>query len=102
MLRRFNLIGLAIVSLLVGLGLYTLSLSVAQVRREVDQMDRKIERAREQVRVLQVEFNARAAPAQVEQWNEQMLGLKPPVAQQYSAGASAALRRSEAVADPAR
>lgn len=91
LLRRFEPVAMAIVSMLVAIILYLLSLNVAHVRREIELIDGKLARTRQDLRMLQVEFNARATPAQIEQWNQQMLGLSPPAAHQYSSGGSGGL-----------
>lgn len=66
-----------------AIGCYMLSLNVASERAELVSLERKIIRAKQDIRTLQTELGTRGRMSQLEQWNAEVLALSAPTANQY-------------------
>ncbi|MBB4618773.1 hypothetical protein [Sphingomonas abaci] len=88
------------VSVAVVLGFYLVSLQVANERKKLEQVNRRIATAERDIRALETEFDTRANLAQLERWNGDTLALSAPTAQQF-VGDEAALAAIDVHAAPA-
>ena len=81
---------------IIVLGFYMVSLSVASERNKLEAVNARILRAHRDLRALETEFNTRGNLAQLERWNGEVLALTAPTAAQFVAGetAFASLNRS--------
>ncbi len=66
-----------------AIGCYMLSLNVASERAELTSLERKIIRAKQDIRTLQTELGTRGRMSQLEQWNAEVLALSAPTSNQY-------------------
>lgn len=87
------------VSVAVVLGFYLVSLQVANERKKLEQVNRRIATAERDIRALETEFDTRANLAQLERWNGDTLALSAPTAQQF-VGDEAALAAIDVHAAP--
>lgn len=87
------------VSVAVVLGFYLVSLQVANERKKLEQVNRRIASAERDIRALETEFDTRANLAQLERWNGDTLALSAPTAQQF-VGDEAALASIDVHAAP--
>lgn len=73
-----NGIGWFAVGVVVALGCYTASSRVAAQRERIGAIDRSIDQARSDIRMLKAEFATRANILQIEQWNGDVMRLAAP------------------------
>lgn len=66
-----------------ALSFYLVSLQVASTRGALESAERKIAVAERQIRHLETEFSARASLRQLEAYNQEVLALAAPRAEQY-------------------
>jgi hypothetical protein len=66
-----------------ALGCYMLSLNVASERAELAGLERKIIRAKQDIRTLQTELGTRGRMSQLEHWNAEVLALSAPTSNQF-------------------
>jgi hypothetical protein len=66
-----------------ALGCYMLSLNVASERAELAGLERKIIRAKQDIRTLQTELGTRGRMSQLEHWNAEVLALAAPTSNQF-------------------
>ena len=94
---RLKGLGWLAIAVIVALGFYLVSLQVSVERKKLEQVNREIAMARNDIRSLQTEFQTRANLAQLERWNGEVLALTAPTAAQYmpSGQALAALGSGE-------
>jgi hypothetical protein len=94
---RLKGLGWLAIAVIVALGFYLVSLQVSVERKKLEQVNREIATARNDIRSLQTEFQTRANLAQLERWNGEVLALTAPTAAQYmpSGQALAALGSGE-------
>lgn len=83
--RKLQGIGLVLLVLIFAMMLYPVSLKVAATRSELAQIERDIERTRDNIRYLESELAVRASMRQLEQWNADAFGYSAPTAEQYLA-----------------
>lgn len=69
----------------VVLGFYLVSLQVANERKKLEAVNRRIASAERDIRALETEFDTRANLVQLEKWNGDTLALSAPTAGQYVA-----------------
>lgn len=81
--RKLQGIGLVLLVLIFAMMLYPVSLKVAATRSELSQIEKDIERTRENIRYLESELAVRASMRQLEQWNAESFGYSAPSASQY-------------------
>lgn len=81
--HRLKGIGWLLSCVVVVLGCYMISLSVASERNKLARVDAQIAQAERDLRSLGTEFDTRANLAQLERWNGQVLSLTAPTAGQY-------------------
>ncbi|WP_033073738.1 hypothetical protein [Sphingopyxis sp. MWB1] len=81
--RKLQGIGLVLLVLLFAMALYPVSLKVAATRSELTQIEREIDRTRDNIRYLESELAVRASMRQLEQWNAETFGYSAPSAAQY-------------------
>lgn len=67
----------------VVLGFYLVSLQVANERKKLEGMNRRIASAERDIRALETEFDTRANLVQLEKWNGDTLALAAPTAGQF-------------------
>lgn len=83
---RSHLIGngaLIGIAMLAALGCYTISLKVSSERAAVAKMRTQIVADAHDVRMLQSELRTRARLPELQRWNDSVLALSPPSAQQF-------------------
>lgn len=73
----------------VVLGFYLVSLQVANERKKLEGVNRRIAAAERDIRALETEFDTRANLVQLERWNGDTLALSAPTAGQYVADETA-------------
>jgi hypothetical protein len=81
--RKLQGIGLVLLVLIIAMMLYPVSLKVAATRSELAQINRQIDRTRDNIRYLESELAVRASMRQLEQWNADTFGYSAPSADQY-------------------
>ncbi|WP_447763705.1 hypothetical protein [Sphingopyxis panaciterrae] len=81
--RKLQGIGLVLLVLIIAMMLYPVSLKVAATRSELTQINRQIDRTRDNIRYLESELAVRASMRQLEQWNADTFGYSAPSADQY-------------------
>lgn len=81
--RKLQGIGLVLLVLIIAMMLYPVSLKVAATRSELAQINRQIDRTRDNIRYLESELAVRASMRQLEQWNADTFGYSAPAADQY-------------------
>lgn len=84
--QRLRGLGWLLSCVVVVLGFYMISLSVASERNRLEAVNKRIAQAQRDLRQLETEFNTRANLAQLERWNGEVLALTAPTAQQFVAG----------------
>ena len=78
--KSMALVGAALVSIM---ACYSVSLRVSAERAAVDSMRGKIAGDLQDIRTLQAELRTRARLPELQRWNEQVLALAPPKAEQF-------------------
>ncbi len=81
--QRFRALGWVAGIASAATGLYLISLQVAAERAKLDAVDRRIAAAHRDMRQLQTELGTRASMRQLQKWNEDVLSMEAPRAQQY-------------------
>ena len=71
------------VAMLAALGCYTISLKVSSERATVDRMRAQLVADAKDIRMLQSELRTRARLPELQRWNDSVLALSPPSAQQF-------------------
>jgi hypothetical protein len=84
--KRLEGIGWLALVFVVAILLYPLSLSVATLRSDLTNTDKKIISVKKEIRYLETEFSARANLRQLEHWNKLEYGYSSPKASQYLEG----------------
>ena len=84
--QRLRGLGWLLSCVVVVLGFYMTSLSVASERNKLDAVNARIARAHRDLRQLETEFQTRANLAQLERWNGEVLALTAPAAGQFVDG----------------
>jgi hypothetical protein len=97
--QRLKGLGWLFSCVVVVLGCYMISLSVAAERNKLNAVNLKILQAQRDLRALGTEFDTRANMAQLERWNGDVLALTAPAAAQYVQGEAqfAAMLRNPAM-----
>lgn len=100
--QRLKGLGWLASCVIVVLGCYMVSLSVANERNKLARMNLKIALAERDLRALGTEFDTRANMVQLERWNGEVLALTAPTAAQFleSEVQFASLVRSPNTAQP--
>ena len=96
--QRLKGIGWLLSCVVIVLGCYMVSLSVASERNKLNAVNARIAQAQRDLRALGTEFDTRANYVQLERWNGDVLALTAPTAAQYvrSEQAFAALLKAPA------
>lgn len=81
--QRLKGLGWLLSCVVVVLGCYMVSLSVAGERNKLARVDARIAAAQRDLRALSTEFDTRANLVQLERWNGEVLALTAPAADQY-------------------
>lgn len=81
--QRLKGLGWLVSCVVVVLGCYMVSLSVANERNKLARMNLKIAQAERDLRALGTEFDTRANMVQLERWNGEVLALTAPTAAQF-------------------
>jgi hypothetical protein len=81
--QRFRALGWVAGIASAATGLYLISLQVAAERAKLEAVDRRIAAAHRDMRQLQTELGTRASMRQLQKWNEDVLSMDAPRAQQY-------------------
>lgn len=81
--QRLKGLGWLFSCVVVVLGCYMVSLSVANERNKLGRMNLKIAQAERDLRALGTEFDTRANMVQLERWNGEVLALTAPTAAQF-------------------
>lgn len=81
--QRLKGLGWLFSCVVVVLGCYMVSLSVAAERNKLGRMNLKIAQAQRDLRALGTEFDTRANMVQLERWNGEVLALTAPTAAQF-------------------
>ena len=81
--QRLTGLGWLLSCVVVVLGCYMVSLSVASERNKLVRMNAKIAQAERDLRALGTEFDTRANMVQLERWNGEVLALTAPTATQF-------------------
>ena len=81
--QRLKGLGCLFIFVIVVLGCYMVSLSVANERNKLARMNLKIAMAERDLRALGTEFDTRANMVQLERWNGEVLALTAPTAAQF-------------------
>jgi hypothetical protein len=84
--QRFRALGWVAGIASAATGLYLISLQVAAERAKLEEVDRRIVSAQRDMRQLQTELGTRASMRQLERWNDDVLALAAPHAEQYLRG----------------
>ena len=84
--QRLKGLGWLFSCVVVVLGCYMISLSVAAERNKLNATNLRILQAQRDLRALSTEFDTRANMAQLERWNGDVLALTAPAAAQYLHG----------------
>ncbi len=84
--HRFRALGWVAGIASAATGLYLISLQVAAERAKLEDVDRRIAAAHRDMRQLQTELGTRANMRQLEKWNDDVLALSAPRAEQYLHG----------------
>ncbi|HPU15190.1 MAG TPA: hypothetical protein PK808_03820 [Polymorphobacter sp.] len=71
------------VAMLAALGCYTISLKVSSERAAVDNLRAQVVADAHDIRMLQSELRTRARLPELQRWNDTVLALSPPSAQQF-------------------
>ncbi|MGL4541096.1 MAG: hypothetical protein ACRCUI_01135 [Polymorphobacter sp.] len=69
--------------MLAALGCYTISLKVSSARADVDKLRAELVADSRDIRMLQSELRTRARLPELQRWNDAVLALSPPSAQQF-------------------
>lgn len=81
--QRLKGLGWLLSCVVIVLGCYMVSLSVANERNKLMRLNLKIAQAERDIRSLSTEFDTRANLVQLERWNGEVLALTAPTAGQY-------------------
>lgn len=81
--HRLKGLGWLLSCVVVVLGCYMVSLSVANERNKLARVNQRIAQAERDLRALDTEFDTRANMVQLERWNGDVLALTAPTAAQY-------------------
>lgn len=82
----FKTLGWCLCVAVVAPAFYLVTSQVAAERSRVESVERAIVKARNDIRVLETEFDTRANLAQLERWNGDVLSLAAPRAEQFVGG----------------
>lgn len=82
----FKTLGWCLCVAVVAPAFYLVTSQVAAERSRVESVERAIVKARDDIRVLETEFDTRANLAQLERWNGDVLSLAAPRAEQFVGG----------------
>lgn len=83
MKTSFKSMALIAAALASVMGCYTISLHASTERAGVDDARQRIARDMGDIRLLQAELRTRARLPELQRWNEQVLALAPPHAEQF-------------------
>jgi hypothetical protein len=87
--HRLKGLGWLLTCVVVALAFYLVSLQVAAERKKLDDVNRQIAQAHNDMRTLETEFETRSNLTQLEKWNGDVLALSAPSAGQFLSGETA-------------